>query len=932
MKRIFLLLPIAFLVMGFGENKVQYREFDWRVMPTPHFKIFFYTGGEEIVKFGAEVLEDSYKRLSNALASTPQEKIPVIIYNNHGDFEQTNVTLELIEESVGGFTEIYKNRVVVPFNGSYKDFRHVLNHELTHVFQFDIVRGNNISSMLSSTAVYQVPLWFIEGMAEYFSLHWDAESDMVIRDAIYYDRIVPIQKLWQIEGSYLMYKEGQSILNFIAERYGEKKIGEIFRKIGFIGGFDKAIKSSIGIDIEELNTRWMKEIKSEAWVRAGDMDELPKNSRRLTKHKNYVFNAGPSISPDGTEIVFFSDRDQYEGMWLASALSGKIKRRLVRGGKSKGFESLHIMESTAAWSKEGNRIAFVSKEGGRDVLYIMDIKSNKIIHKFKPSPPTLSSPSWSPVADEIVFRGVRDSKADLYRLDIKSGKVSMLTDDCFDDRTPSFSEDGKNIYFASDRPGKSKKLKVKSEKSTWHYGLYGIYRIGRDGLGLKLIMNERAKGVSFPVERDDKIIFISDRAGSRNLYSFDTATGKFLQNTNVMGSISSFSIAGDKIALGVYTDGGWDVFCMKYNKGIEPKKPMVFETPYVDITQKFDTLSSQKSGLEFTPDFAQGSLAYSNVWGLMTNAQIAVSDILGNHRIYLITDTPGNLLESNFNLSYWYLPKRINFGIGIFQEKYSRWLFEDLFEKERLLGGAIAFQYPFDKFRRIEGGIDEYSIQDILYYCPNNDCFIWDKANWYVLALSLSYVTDNTIWGYMGPINGERKKIGVERSLPLTDDFLSYDYLSMDFRKYIRIVPRYTFAMRFWNENLFTKDNIQSPSIGGPETLRGYDYDSFYGNNIGGVNLELRYPFIDRLKIAFPIPISIYGIGGVLFTDLGYAKDNLSTFRLWKDSRLENLYMGFGGGARIRISYFILKFDLAKHTDLLNVSDTYFHFSMGSEF
>ncbi len=123
----------------FGKNKVQYQDFDWYYIQTHHFDIYYYQKGFAMANFAADVLEKAYTEVKEQLDYDVKKRIPVILYNSSSQFQQTNVIPDLIEESVGGFTESFKTRIVVPFDGSYEDFRHVLHHELTHAVIFDML-------------------------------------------------------------------------------------------------------------------------------------------------------------------------------------------------------------------------------------------------------------------------------------------------------------------------------------------------------------------------------------------------------------------------------------------------------------------------------------------------------------------------------------------------------------------------------------------------------------------------------------------------------------------------------------------------------------------------------------------------------------------------------------------------------------------------
>jgi hypothetical protein len=158
MKR-FVLLTILVLAMTaggaraqetyFGKNKVHYSNFDWQYVQTRHFDLYFYANGYQTAKFAAHVMESAYVEISKELNYYLQNRVPVFVYNSHSDFQQTNIISSLIPEGVGGFTEAFKNRIVIPFAGSYEEFRHVLHHELTHAIVYDMIYGNSLGSLLS---------------------------------------------------------------------------------------------------------------------------------------------------------------------------------------------------------------------------------------------------------------------------------------------------------------------------------------------------------------------------------------------------------------------------------------------------------------------------------------------------------------------------------------------------------------------------------------------------------------------------------------------------------------------------------------------------------------------------------------------------------------------------------------------------------------
>ncbi len=116
--------------------------------------------------------------------------------------------------------------MVIPYEGEWEKFRHVIHHELTHAVMLQMVYGAGVQSIITGMQQFQLPLWMIEGLAEFESRGWDIESDMYMRDATLAGYVPPIDYL----GGFMAYKGGQSVLNYIAERYGKEKVGEILAR------------------------------------------------------------------------------------------------------------------------------------------------------------------------------------------------------------------------------------------------------------------------------------------------------------------------------------------------------------------------------------------------------------------------------------------------------------------------------------------------------------------------------------------------------------------------------------------------------------------------------------------------------------------------------------------------------------------------------
>lgn len=940
---ILLLLSALLGAQEFGKNKIQYKGFQWKQIKTPHFTIYYYQGEEEIAKFAAQVAEDSYYQLQEDLNHSFTRRMPLILYNSHNDFEQTNVTLELIEESVGGFTELFKNRMVIPFEGSYERFRHVINHELVHAFQFDILFGSNLGSIMQAELLMSIPLWVFEGLAEYESLHWDSETESYLRDAVINDRLIPIQTLNYIAG-YSSYKMGQSIYKYIGETYGQRKISELFHTIKQKKDFEKALRSTIGLTTEQLNADWSKSLKKRYWPQYDEKEEIGTIARKITDHRKIgnVYNVSPVVSPDGTKIAFITDRDEYTEILILSALDGRVLQKIARGEKSKTFESLHIVRPGIGWSPDGSRIAFSAKSGKDDIIYIADAEGGKILTTLRPGLDAVYAPCFSPDGSLIAFDGVNDGMADIYVINVSTKRIERLTADVYDDRDPVFSPLGDEVVFSSDR---------QSEGDTiWHYGQYALFKMPLVG-GDPVQITERESYVGRPVFSSDgeKVVFVSNREGVNNLYVLEVDSLIMYRLSNVFGDISSPTLSANdqKLVFAGYENGGWDIYIMRdpfeYAR-MTPGERVDYQTRHSVVKKTYELENEEKAGLQFSTDWAGGYLVFTNAYGFQSLMEIAISDVLGNHRFDLAFDLYSrNILDSNFQIIYWYLPRRWDLGMALFQQKNYYLIFPASSEgdielrEETFRGISTLLRLPIDKYHRIDIGADAFTIQIYSEYYDQWGNIVEERQPaLYLLVPSISWIRDTALWGYTGPVNGERWRFTFSRSVPQIHS-RSYDYLFAyaDIRNYRRIARGYSFATRIFGFSSWGKDALYYP-LGGSENVRGYDYYTFFGQKAGFINLELRYPFIDRFKMSFPLPLDIQGVRGVTFCDIGGVTNELRDFRTAVRSnggfKLDDLKMGFGTGLRLNIGIAVLKYDIAWHTNLESVSKMHMHFSLGSEF
>ncbi|NQT25640.1 PD40 domain-containing protein [candidate division KSB1 bacterium] len=1022
---------------GFGKNKVQYRTFDWKFIQSDHFDVYYYDDAKEVAIFTADVAESSYVALKKDFKYKVTNRIPILIYNGHNEFQQTNVTLSDLSESVGGFTEVFKDRVVIPFQGSYKEYRHVLHHELTHAVMFQMFYGGGMGATITGMARFQVPLWLAEGLAEYESLGWDTDSDMYMRDAAINGYVPPIEYMY----GFMVYKGGQSVLNYIADKYGEQKISEILGKVRLSRNVNQGIKQSIGIDLEELSERWHKHLRKTYWPDVENRHEPEDLAKRLTDHEKneHFLNGSPSVSPKGDRIAYLSDRSNYTDIYLMSTVDGRNLGRLVKGQRSNLFEEMHWLRPGMSWSPDGKQLVFAAKASNKDALFFLDVDDRSIISSHKFDLDGVYSPSWSPDGNTIAFMGLKGSQSDIYLFHIESEELEKLTDDIFSDLDPNWSPDGSQIVFISDRQNFFSAPPAGFKMYEHSFEQVDLYNIHVDTREISRLTDTDAEEKS-PVFSPDgrQISYISDESGISNIYILSLGENSSRPVTNLLTGVSqlSWSRDGSRLVFSSFSTGGYDLYLINNpiektdieqieltqtaymaRKTSEPDqsksriKPaeqddsgnnysnFVFDSKFkrgeMDATEaasqtKEDTTEYKTAAgeyitknyrLRFTPDVVTGSAGYSQFWGLQGTSMFVLSDILGNHQFSLYTDLFYNIKNSNFQLGYYYLPKKTDFGVSLFHYSY---LFYTYFSdgqslyygylRNRNYGLSLYFSRPFNRYRRIDFSVVGLAIDADLvalnpYYYYYGGDYEHDMGNLYkrrTMIFNLGHTMDTVLWGYTSPKNGGRSNLSVNYSPNIFgSNGISFYGAQGDWRKYFRIGRDYSLGVRLasgfsngrnpqyfllggmsnWvnykykdtSNDLYLNGKIFFSSFEGP--LRGTPFYEMIGTRFALMNLELRFPLIKYLILGGPLRIGFQNIRGVLFMDAGSAWTDNSSWKPFTSQpggngpRMADMRSGYGFGARVNMGFLLLRYDLAWKTDLYRTWRKPMHYwSLGADF
>ncbi len=757
---IFTLSATEALAQGFGRNKVQYDNFQFRSFRTQHFEWYYYPEEKEAVTDAARMGERWYRRHARTFLREFYKRKPVIFYANDADFQQTNVIGGFIGQGTGGVTESLKERVVMPLTGIYAETDHVLGHELVHSFQYDIGLVRDDSSRFS---LQQLPPWLVEGMAEYLSVgRQDAHTAMWLRDSALRDDLPTIDDLTRSPRKYFPYRFGQAYLAYIGGKYGDAAVTNLF-KLGGRTGVDSAFVYTIGIRADSLSSEWAEVIR-ETYLPLMEGRTHPDSAGRPVLTREITggnLHLSPAVSPDGQYVAYLSERDVFNiNLFIADANTGQTIRKLRATNTNPHFDNIRFINSSGAWSPDGRNFVFVTFAQGDNELAVWNLDTGSLERRIKvDGVGALSNPAWSPDGRFIAFSGIDGGLSDLYVLELTTGDVRQLNNDRYADLAPAWSPDGRTIVVVSDRgPGGT-------NFETLEFAETRLTLVDVASGEMETIRPfPRGKHINPQFSPDGRsVYFVSDQDGFADLYRYTLADGGLYRVTRLKTGVSgitklspTMSVAAQngRLMYSVFFDGQYQVFVLEASEaqGV-PVKPASEEVALASILPPAGALNeglvagylddphtglpdpasvdeksySSKLKLDYVAPPTLGASVGSGYYGYGSGVYGGIgfffSDMLGNKELVAVAQANGGLKDIGGQVQYMNRGSRFNYGgmvghtpivFGYPQGGYDRYgnlVYVDLRQRifvDQLIGIG---SYPFSTTRRLEvfGGFSRYS-------------------------------------------------------------------------------------------------------------------------------------------------------------------------------------------------------------------------------
>ncbi len=903
---------------GFGRNKVQYAEFAWRKMETEHFDVYFFAEEEELAAYAAQMAERQFADLEKKFAHTVQRRVPLVVYSSHIYFEQTNIIPNILPEGVAGFTEYLKGRVALPLSGSLPEFERVLHHELIHVFTFD-----RIARVLKQHGILDfrpAPLWFSEGLAEYWSSEPNSFGEMIVRDALFARRLVSIAEMYRIYGTYQLYKEGESICHFMAARHGADVFEQLFANWWRGETFGEIFAITTGESLDKFDQAWQYHLHKRHLPAIADRDPP---SELATARTQRGFNIKPEIVPGDSSAFYHFRNDQGYTQIVRARRDGSDPEVVVEGERLPVFESLHPLSTRLAASPDGKWLAFAAKSRGRDHLYIWDVEQKRAVGDLSFAEiVAIASPSFAPDGQRLTFAGSDEGGwTDIYLVDVTGDSLRALRRDIYHDREPDWSPDGRHIVFSSDR---------------WSGGRRGRYNLFLYDLATEQILalsrGEHNDGQPRWSPDGERIVFSSDRAGAYNIYALQLAAERTETRrlTHVLtGAFDPVLLAdGQHLLFSGYESGGFQIYelAVDWADSAEVSYQRVEEAaaePWsLASLHGQSEVASRPYERKMSLDIAQGQISQDPEFGTSGGIQVALSDVLGNDQYHFVlshiaASRSGFFDGLNVALTRLHLGQRLNAYWGVFRlnDRFSSRF--GRFVREERLGAHVGLSYPFSQHDRIDTRLS-------LRHAEIDRQFEGRKLSGWLANNYVSYTHDSSLWIPTGPLEGQRYSFGLAQTIDFKTSRRFNIALFGDYRYYFRLSQRSALAVRLMGRRS-TGAVPEFFSLGGSWTLRGYRWRSLWGSKMVLYNQELRFPLVDRFLLHFPFgAIEFSAFRGALFFDVGNA---------WNDD-FDQWRAAFGTGVRLALGgVFVFRLDAARRTDFKSIDgDTRWDFFFGWDY
>ncbi|MBS1976103.1 MAG: PD40 domain-containing protein [Bacteroidetes bacterium] len=543
----------------FGKNRIQYRQFNWQYISSESFDVYYYDERRKVATEAIQYLETEFDRITDLIGYSPYLKTKVFLYNSVTDMQQSNMGIMGQQFNLNGQTDFIKPYVEIAHPGTLDEFKEELVLKVSDLIVNEMMFGGSLKDMFQNAVLLNLPDWFVDGASLYAAKGWNAAMDDYVRQLVQSKRINKALRFSGPEAALV----GQSVWNYIVERYGKGSMGNILNYTRVIRNEQKSMYITLGIGFKQFVTDWKRFYGGEQ-EKVAQSYAAPSDTNRFgPRHRKTSVYTTVKISPDGQSVAY-AENDRGKFTVKVKSLQNGRETTILTGGNKVFRQTVDYRIPLLSWA-DSHTLGVIGVKDGEYIFWLYDLSTRSKLPRKLERFSNIRSFDFSGNGRLAVMSADMGGQNDLYLISSRRDRTRKLTNDVFDDFDPSFIPNTNTVVFSSNRTTDTLNTIVKDyTKIPANYNLFS-YNLDTTTNIARRITNTLSKDY-FPKALDERNVFyLSDQRGILNLFRYDIQTGVYAQVTNFPSSIKEYDInfRSKVMAMVMTKDLKEDIFLMR---------------------------------------------------------------------------------------------------------------------------------------------------------------------------------------------------------------------------------------------------------------------------------------------------------------------------------------------------------------------------------
>ncbi|MBC6366634.1 biopolymer transporter Tol [Algoriphagus sp. AK58] len=565
----------------FGKNRVQHKEIKWYFYASNNFEVYYYDRGGPNAKMAIDFLESEFDKITQSIGYVAYTKPKIYIYNSPEERLQSNLDLNAQQYTEEGQTKFTRLIAEVAYKGRMDLFKEDIIYATAKVIIREMLYGASVADAFQANLVNDFPDWYVDGVALYLAKGWSREMDDFIRDFLKDNSNPKIRNLTGVEAGLV----GQSIWNYIAEKYGRRYVSSILNLSRINRNEENSIANTIGLNAKSFFLDWQQfYLKINEPVYASFKQVDPQNAIALTSSRVDGAISDIKFSPDGLQLAYvINNAGKFKV--IVRDLSSGTEQTVFQGGAKHEELPPNLSSPVIAWRDSAN-IAIASFKRGFTTLRQRSIDGTSQDKIFLRNITQILSLDFNESGRNMVLSAISNGRTDIYTLNVR-GQGKRLTNDLFDDHTPVFLNDSTIIYSTNFTELPDSVLTATPDIKVLpnQYNLF-MAQVLKDTTVFTKITNANSKNLRPRKVNSNTLLYLSDLSGITNVMRHNVGSQISNQITAFDKSIEVFDVTSrmNKIAYAVRNGKESYLFVEGYS-GADQFTP---STPRVQLAQAKD--------------------------------------------------------------------------------------------------------------------------------------------------------------------------------------------------------------------------------------------------------------------------------------------------------------------------------------------------------